>query len=317
MATELIRTSPFDQVVCTLCEGDYHQGVAVLINTLVNGGFTGLFWVGHRGPLPPWVAQLGKREDGLYQVGNASLGFQTIEDSRHFTHVKPRLMTDLIHQGIAGNLLWYFDPDITVRCNWSFFERWIRFGVCLNQEISMGVMASDHPIRCEWMELARRAGWGEPLRQQERYYNAGFIGLALKDRAFLDTWLAANELASAAGVDLTLFQTGSRVNTFHFADQDAMNIAAMYAPTPLTTIGPEGMGWITGGFTMYHSVGSAKPWRKNFLVAALRGIPPSNADKHFLDSAWGPIQPFPLKRLKRQRSMARWASFIGRFYRRG
>ena len=181
----------------------------------------------------------------------------------------------------------------------------------------MGVMPSDHPIRREWLELTRVAGWGEPARQQERYYNGGFVGLSVQNRAFLETWLRANELASASGVDLTRFQTGSRVNTFHFADQDAMNIAAMYAPTPLTTLGPEGMGWIPGGFTMYHSVGGAKPWRKKFLVSALRGIPPSNADKHFLASAFGPIQPYPPNSLKRMRHFARWASFIGRFYRRG
>ncbi len=58
VATEPTISSPFDQVVCTLYEGDYHKGVAVLINTIVNGGFTGLFWVGYRGDLPPWVTQL-------------------------------------------------------------------------------------------------------------------------------------------------------------------------------------------------------------------------------------------------------------------
>jgi hypothetical protein len=37
------------------------------------------------------------------------------------------------------------------------------------------------------MELARNAGWGEPLRQQERYYNSGFAGLHIEHRAYLNT----------------------------------------------------------------------------------------------------------------------------------
>lgn len=322
MATEPVSMTSqthaqgYDQVVCTLYEGDYHIGVAVLINSIVQGGFRGLFWVGYRGALPPWIAQLPQREDGLYQVNDALLGFELLDSSVHFTHFKPEFMNRIIHRGIARKYLWYVDPDITIRCKWSFYERWARYGVCLCQEIIMGTMASDHPIRCEWVELAEKAGWGKPVRQQERYYNGGFVGLDIKHKEFLDVWEAANQLANSNGVDQSQFQTGSRANTFQFADQDAMNITAMYAKAPLSTIGPEGMGWIAGGFTMYHTVGGKKPWRKKFIQSVLSGDPPWNGDKHFLECAGGPIQPFKDGKLRSLRRQAQLATLIGRFYSR-
>ena len=305
-----------DQVICTLYEGDFHLGVAVLINSIVRGGFRGLFWVGNRGDLPPWTAQLTRRDDGLFEVGGALLGFETIDDARHFGQSKPDFMSSIIDQGIARKHIWYFDPDITVRCGWEFFERWVRHGVCICQEITMGTMPSNHPLRCEWVELARGAGWGEPFRQQERYYNSGFVGMSIEHRAYLDTWIAAAGLATSAGVEQDLLLKGTRAETFYTVDQDTMNITTMYAQVPLAAIGPEGMGFIQGGFTMYHTVGLKKPWRKNFLRSALEGIPPSGGDKYFLQCADGPLHPYTPGQLKRMRHSARWAALVGRFFRR-
>lgn len=304
------------QVICTLYEGHYHIGVAVLLNSIARSGFRGLFWVGYRGQLPPWTAQLKRRDDGLFEVGQALLGFELLDAQVHFTHFKPEFMNSLIARGIAQQYLWYIDPDITIRCAWAFFERWVRFGVCLCQEVTMGNMASNHPLRLEWVELARKAGWQQPLRLLERYFNGGFLGLHVENKEFLDVWQAANQLANQSGVDQNQFQTGSRANTFQFADQDAMNITAMFTSVPLTTVGPEGMGWVTGGFTMYHTVGGKKPWRKKFLRSALAGDPPWNGDKHFLECADGPIQPFAAGQLKAMRRAANWATLIGRVYRR-
>jgi hypothetical protein len=77
------------------------------------------------------------------------------------------------------------------------------------------------------------------------------------------------------------------------------------------------MGFEPGGFTMYHSVGAPKPWRKAFLRSALQGDRPSNAEKHFLQCAGGPIQPYTPAQLKSLRRSAAIAAFFGRFYRRG
>jgi hypothetical protein len=305
-----------DQVICTLYEGDFHFGVAALINSIVKGGFRGLFWVGNRGELPAWTAKLTRREDGLFEVGDALLGFEAIESSRHFGQFKPEFMSRTIEKGIAKKHIWYFDPDITVRCEWSFFERWVRHGVCICQEITMGTMPSNHPIRCEWMELARNAGWGEPVRQQERYYNSGFVGMDIEHRSYFETWKAAVRLANSAGVKQDQFQKGSRAQTFYTIDQDTMNITTMYAKVPLTTIGPEGMGWVTGGFTMYHTLGRKKPWRKKFLKLAFEGDPPVGGDKHYLQSVEGPIEPYTTGELKSLKRAANWATLIGRFYKR-
>jgi hypothetical protein len=305
-----------DEVVCTLYEDDFHLGVAVLINSIVRSGFRGLFWVGNRGGVPPWTAQLSRSEDGLFQVGEARLGFETIESHRHFGQFKPEFLTDTIIKGIARKQIWYFDPDITVRCEWTFFERWVRHGVCMCQEYTMGTMASNHPLRCEWTELTCAAGWGAPLRQQERYYNSGFVGLDIQHVGFLETWKAAVRLANSSGVEQDQFQKGDRAQTFYTVDQDTMNIAAMYCEAPLSTIGPEGMGWITGGFVMYHTLGLKKAWRKKFLRSALEGDPPVNGDKHFLQYADGPIRPYTAWQLKKKRWSIQWATLIGRVFRR-
>jgi hypothetical protein len=316
MANDGKRWPASDEVVCTLYEGDFHLGVAVLINSIVRSGFRGLFWVGNRGGLPPWTSQLSCREDGLFQVGEALLGFETIENHRHFGQFKPEFLIDTIAKGIAREHIWYFDPDITVRCEWTFFERWVCHGVCLCQEFTMGAMASDHPLRCEWIDLACAAGWGAPIRQQERYYNSGFVGLHVKHMGFLESWQAAVRLANATGVEHDQFQKGSRVQTFYTVDQDAMNISAMYSEAPLSTVGAEGMGWITGGFIMYHTLGHKKAWRKRFLHSALEGDPPVDGDKHFLRYAGGPIRPYTAWQLKRKRWSIQWATLIGRFFRR-
>jgi hypothetical protein len=189
----------------------------------------------------------------------------------------------------------------------------VKFGVCLCQEITTGTMPSDHPIRCEWKDLAYDAGWGEPVHQQERYYNSGFVGLHIDRREFLNIWMAANQLAATVGIKRNLFSHGTRTSIFYGIDQDTMNIASMYSKEPLTTIGPEGMGFIGGGFTMYHTAGGKKPWRKKFIRSALTGIPPWNGDKHFLECADGPIQPYSAKQLKKLRRHARYAALIGRF----
>ena len=303
-----------DQVICTLFEKDFHYGVAVLVNSLVQAGFRGLIWAGYRGEIPAWTEAQPRLSNGLLDLGGATLGLEKIEIGKHFGQFKPDFMESLICRGIARSRLWYFDPDITVRASWSFFERWLEFGVALCQEITMGTMPSNHPLRCEWMRLARDAGWRQPVRQLDRYYNSGFVGLRVELCAFLKAWQKAVGLANSSGVKDDTFQKGKREQTFYTVDQDSLNIASMYAEVPLSTVGPEGMGFIPGGFLMYHSVGRVKPWRKNFLTYALKGIPPSNADKHYLACAEGPIRPYATSKLRKVKIQASIGSAIGRFY---
>jgi hypothetical protein len=305
-----------EQVICTLYEGDFYLGVGALINSIVRAGYKGLFWIGCRGALPKWVEQLKKREDGLFELGEAKVGFEEIEGGRHFGQFKPEFLVRTIERGIASRYIWYFDPDITVRCSWSFFEMWVGYGVCLCQEVAMGTMPSRHPFRCAWAGMAKEAGWGEPRNIQERYYNSGFVGLEIANRGFLDQWIAAIRVANRNGVAPGQFQKGDRSKVFYTVDQDTLNMATMYADTEFTIIGPEGMGFVGGGFTMFHSVAVPKPWRKKFLLALLDGSPPSPADKHFLQCADGPLRIYGRYELRSMRLRAGLAALLGRIYRK-
>jgi hypothetical protein len=110
---------------------------------------------------------------------------------------------------------------------------------------------------------------------------------------------------------------GSREDTFYASDQYTLNLAATYAEEPLSPIGPEGMGFVPRGLTLYHSVGTPKPWRKAFVPSALQGNPPSNGEKHYLACAGGPIRIYTPGQLRQLRRWTALASLIGRFYRRG
>lgn len=304
-----------NQVICTLFEGDYHLGVGALLNSILRAGFKGLFWAGYRGNLPPWTVQLRKIGPELFELSNgAQLKFEKLDPAMHFAHYKPELMLDLIRRGIATRFLWYFDPDITVRCSWKFFQTWARLGVALCSDVTTGYMPEKHPIRCIWVENAMAAGWPAPVAVQTRYFNSGFVGLDIAHASFLERWNQAIEIAAQSGVDIKEFKSGTREAPYHFLDQDSLNVATMYANEPILPIGPEGMGFIYGGFTMFHAVGEPKPWKKKFLLSALRGIPPGMGDKHFLASADGTIRLYPAGKLRLKRMEARIGALIGRFY---
>jgi hypothetical protein len=317
------RAAPFplpqghEEVICSLFEGDFHLGLAALINSIVRRGFCGLFWIGCRGVLPPWTAKLKRRDDGLFEVGNALLGFEFLKTDRHFGQYKSAFLSTVFDRGITRRYLWYFDPDITLRCAWAFIQMWVRHGVSLCEDTNFRMMHSRHPLRCAWVELARTAGWGEPRLLSERYFNSGFVGMDVAQRSFLDTWIAAIQLANGSGVTLNQFQKGSREQVFYTVDQDTMNIAVMYADVPFSTMGPDAMGFAPGGFAMLHGVAKPKSWRKKFLRSALNGVPPSPGDKHFIACLDGPIFPYPPGKVRRMKFSAALAALIGRFYRRG
>jgi hypothetical protein len=108
---------------------------------------------------------------------------------------------------------------------------------------------------------------------------------------------------------------GTRDMPFHASDQDALNITAMYSDASLSTLGPEGMGFIPGGARMYHTVGP-KPWNGSQLKRALRGLPPSNATKAFFTHCNGPIRAYSQGELRAKQMECSIAALIGRFYAR-
>jgi hypothetical protein len=304
--------------ICTLFEGDYHFGLAAFLNSLVHAGYVGTVWAGYRGALPPWLDQLqptNGAENEYLIAGKVRLVFLTPATAIHLTNFKPEFMLSLLAgPARACDYLWYFDPDIFLRVPWQFFAKWQRCGIALCEEIVDNSLPEDAPLRHEWIEIASTIGLRNP-RALNRYYNGGMVGVAPAQAGFLEVWRRLIERAGAAGCDLTTFMPGDRQMPFHASDQDALNIAAMYSEFPLSTLGPQGMGFVPGDVKMFHTVGQ-KPWRGSFLQRALAGVPPSNAMKFFLSQVSSPIRPYSSLGLRTRKLSCSISALVGRFYRR-
>ncbi len=81
----------------------------------------------------------------------------------------------------------YFDPDITVKIHWEFFENWISHGVAIVHEISSNDMPLNHPIRNEWIKIISTMEMNV-TNQVASYINAGFCGISDKNIEFLRLW---------------------------------------------------------------------------------------------------------------------------------
>lgn len=305
--------------ICTLFEGDYHLGLAAFVNSLVRAGYAGTVWAGYRGALPPWLDQLKRANadaDEYWIADQVRLVFVKLDTHLHFTNYKPDFMLSLLaDQARSCDYLWYFDPDIFVQASWSFFANWQSYGIALCQEVVDNIFPADAPLRQQWMKLAAGIGFSDP-RPVNHYYNGGLVGIPSAHAEFLEEWKRLIELAGSLGYDLRCLVHGNRELPFNISDQDALNIAIMYTKSPLSTLGPQGMGFILGAsMMMYHAV-SQKPWRGSILLRALRGIPPSGAAKFFFALVDSPIRAYAPWRLRAKRTACSVAAFIGRFYSR-
>jgi hypothetical protein len=287
--------------------------LAALINSLVRNGFQGCIAAGYRGALPPWLNQLKLSDgDGEYDIcPGVRIRFILLDTPLHFANFKPGFMLQLIRERSCKSI-WYFDPDIVIRCSWSFYAQWTQYGVALCEDVNW-MMPENHPIRYRWSELVSASGLRNPA-PLSRYYNSGFVGLPASCGGFLELWKRVLEIADTEGFDTRTYSAGDRTNPFFRGDQDALNIAAMYSEHPLTTVGPEGMDFFPGGGAMFHAVGSPKPWRKNMTWSSLRGVPPFASDKAFLANLTHPIRPYSRLSLAMKRLSCLIGSAIGRFY---
>jgi hypothetical protein len=306
-----------NSVVVTLFEGDHHLGAAALINSLHAAGFTGTVVCGYRGDLPPWAAAAGV-------LKTITVEFVALETSAHLTNHKPefllRVWTEM-HPAAAR--LFYFDPDIVVKTRWSFFEEWTGYGVALVEDVN-SPMPETHPRRGAWRHcLAVRRK--QVRRETQLYVNGGFIGLARAHQGFLHEWLEAMTLVGEeiGGLEHSMFSfaagaadRASPAYPFSKTDQDALNIAVMSASQPVSVMGAEAMDFRPGGWTLSHAIGPEKPWRKNFLLAALAGRAPTPADHAFWAHAVAPLPVFTARGAAWRRSTLACASLVGRFYRR-
>lgn len=316
-----------NSIICTLFEGHYHHGVAVLINSLYKHGFRGDFFVGYRGELPLWSEDAkddfkfdwsGART--LNAISDLKIHFLPLTTTSHFANYKPEFILQVwelcsTSSNAAG--IFYFDPDIVNKCGWVFYERWINFGVALVHDIVYHDMPSSHPKRLQWAAVASNAGY-QVKNHLTSYINSGFIGVSRSQMEFVKLWSQLIDFSvSSFKFDKTKFVQNDENNydLFSFGDQDLLNLAAMCTNEPISEFGQEGMDFKGGGWLMSHATGSPKPWKKRFISSALKAEPPTLAEKAFWKNADGPISIFNDK-IKIKNVSINIASFIGRFYRK-
>lgn len=301
---------------CTLCEGDYHLGVAALLNSLVASGFKGVFVIGWRGARPPWIETLERSASGECNIMGIRVILEELRTPWLLAHVKPHFMLDVLERLVPdADSVCYADPDIVVDCPWAFFESWMARGVALCEDCCYPTMSRHHYLRLCWQEFAReRIGVGvDP--SIERDYNSGFVGLRRKDAAFLKTWRKAMDELERAGVPLEHLKPGTRLDPFFGTDQDMMNVAAMVHGGMLATLGPEGMGFSEVMTVMWHAVESPKPWRRQFIWDLLcTGRPVPRTHRQYWKYASGPVKAWTPRQLMFRRLDLRIAIMLSRFY---
>jgi hypothetical protein len=310
--------------VCTLFEGDYHHGVAALINSLYDNGFSGCFYAGYKGQLPLWATKrLNEiKENGCkkntFQLDNGmDVCFIELKPNMHFTNFKPYFLQQVWNEENTDiKRIFYFDPDIVIRCNWSFFENWVGFGVALVHEITSNDMPSTSPIRKMWERIILSEG-DKVHNRINSYINAGFFGLSKENISFLENYIKyVNVGIQHFKMNEHVLGFSHRSEPFFARDQDALNIAATCSDVPLSELGPEGMDFIHGGFLMSHATFSPKPWNRSYLKWFLMGFPPTLADKSFWNNFGGSITVFGKKTIFFKRMVLKILSFLSRFYSR-
>lgn len=312
--------------VCTLFENDHHLGLCALINSLEKNSFSGSLYAGYRGSIPKWVnafetIDLDYRWKGKKIIKiNAGLfiHFLPLETEIHFCNYKPTFMLSIFEE-ISENIngLIYFDPDIVVKCDWEYFERWISYGIALVHEIKSLDMAPNHPLRKQWEKEVLSLIGRKVRNQLTSYINSGFCGIRREYKSFLKDWEHIIQIAiEHFGLGSNEMHNNNRLYIFHSTDQDALNIAAMCSDHPLTEMGPEAMDFIPGGWTMSHAIGLPKPWEKSFIVSMMKGMPPTLAEKEYWKNINGPVRSFNRSSIFRKQLIISMASLVGRFYKR-
>jgi hypothetical protein len=312
--------------ICTLFEGHYHYGVAALANSLYKNGFRGSFYIGYRGSLPPWCEPRTAADEIIswpgshtYKVAEGmNLHFLPVDTHYHLTNYKAQFMLRLI-KGAAKNAegIAYFDPDIVIKCRWSFFEEWMAHGVALVHEIVHNDMPETHPVRLEWENVISKIN-RVPKRKIRSYINGGFCGVTRDKIDFLEVWSQLINVAiDTYKADPKAFSSFDRTYPFWSIDQDAMNITAMCCNSPISEMGPDGMDFIYAGWVMSHATGTPKPWKKNFFRSAvLDANSPTISDQTYWSNIDGPISPFSNSTIKAKQFSMLFGGFVGRIYRR-
>ena len=312
--------------ICTLFEGHYHFGVAVLTNSLYRQGFRGNVYAGYRGSLPAWAQ--APENPALNWPGGKTLSiadglhlhFLPLDTEYHLTNYKPDFMIRVWQNlSFEATSLFYFDPDIVINAPWSAFAEWVTCGVALCEDVN-SPLSEYHPIRMAWRRYFGAAKFVLQFKNAI-YANGGFVGVAKQDISFLATWQAIQEAMAPAigGLQTSTFtvQDLTPFAPFSKTDQDALNVAVEAWEGNVSFLGQEGMAFKVGATVMSHALGKNKPWLWSLFqhVSAAQSV--RIVDRDYWNMADGPIAAHPLGLIRRRRWELQIAALIGRFYKRG
>jgi hypothetical protein len=315
--------------VCTLFEGDYSKGFAVLVNSLIRHGFTGTVFAGFRGSLPQWAVRSGSAKSAAGKSLSISVaeGVQIcllpLETTSHLTNYKPQFMLSLWKDKAKDyDGLLYLDPDIVIARRWSYIAQWLQCGVALCEDVNSPVHDT-HPRRRGWQLFYGARGF-EFTSVGGSYVNGGAVGTRSQDVAFVELWqkltLLMGELIG--GLETTRVKGGKAfadkgfADCFDIADQDSLNAAVQCYRGEISILGQEAMGIRPGDAVLLHALGGRKPWRCSYLLDALRGYPPTCVDKTYWSCAAVPLRTHSYFKIWWTNIAIRLCSMVGRFYRR-
>lgn len=304
-----------ESTVCTLFEGHYHKGVAVLVNSLYANGYEGIVWVGYKGALPPW-AKIESNTEGVEKMiirENLVLHFVKFSDKAFLPYCKPNFMLDIFDKYMPTvQNVFYLDCDIVVKCRFSYFEEWITSGVALCEDI-FSPFSSSHPQRLQWAKYFEK--YNIIVKNKDnQYVNGGFAGLNRQSKPFLETWKKIQDLMLEDFKEINSLGVKDRTYLFHKTDQDALNIAKDVTQEPLSIADPSAMDLSNDfGYIMSHAIGRNKPWQKNWLLQVIKyGQRPTMTDRLFMNHTSSPINIYNDNERWRKQLHIKFASAIGR-----
>lgn len=301
--------------ICTLFEGSYHLGLGVMTNSLHAMGYRGVIFAGYRGALPPWASEAAQSGDSYreWKVSDGlAIRFIALDTDEHFTNFKPDFMLDLWKNYCPdAEQLFYMDPDIVFRSEWTRFSDWAKLGVAMVEDMKSPIPLS-HPLRLKWKALY--AEHGIVVAPKENIYvNGGFIGVDLKYRTFLEEWLRVQKIMKKSIGKPDTITILDRWEPFHIPDQDALNITKdIFHHTSI--MDKSAMDFGKQGYVMSHAAGSKKPWTRKYLRdIMIYSSAPSSTDKLYWKYASFPIQVYSDTIIMRKRFIIIISSFLGRF----
>ena len=300
--------------VCTLADGDYLIGAGALANSLHASGFRGVLWIGYRGTLPGWAEAATSHEtySELPVADGFTVRFVPCRRSRYAGHRQAGLLLRVLDELAPDSAaVMFFDADVVVLGEWSFYESWIETGVGVCTE-SQPFKHANHPHRRYWRGMIEAVG--RKARDLDWYFNSGFLSVPRRHRDMLLAWSQLmGEYRKRVNQPIPGIRHGNRLSPLWATDQEMLNAAAMASEVPLSILGPEGMNFMPLSLYMSHAI-TAKPWRASYLRNAARGIAPGAADRHFWRLMQAPIAVLPPSLVRRRLLFLRIAAAIGRFY---